>query len=157
MSFYSRKATRIPNYDYSTDNYYFITICTHEKQCIFGRPGQLNQFGMIACTYLEKIEDIFVNVKVDNYIVMPNHVHVILAIENSDADTQSVSTIIGQYKSAVTRKIHEQNCELTVWQRSFHDRIIRNQREYEKIWQYVQFNAQKWKEDCFFTDVSEKI
>lgn len=107
---------------------------------------------MIASEYLEKTEALFENITVDNYIVMPNHIHAIIIIENHSTKRVNLSTIVGQYKAAVTRKIHEQNPDLVVWQRSFHDHIIRNQREYEKIWEYVQFNSQKWNEDCFYTE-----
>ena len=152
MPFYDRKATRIPNYDYTVDNYYFITVCTHEKRCIFGKPDKLNELGKIASECLGKVGALFESVTVDNYIVMPNHIHAIIIIENNSAKRVDLSIVVGQYKSAVTRKIHEKNPDFIVWQRSFHDHIIRHQSEYEKIWQYVQFNSQKWNEDCFYKE-----
>ena len=145
--FATRKPTRIPKYDYTNDNYYFITICTHEKECIFGTVEQLNQLGEIAMQDLQNIENCYEGVRIDNCIVMPNHVHAIIVLENANT---SLNQVIGLYKSGVSRKIRKIVPDMQVWQRSYHDHIIRNQAAYEKIWNYVQFNGEKWKEDCFF-------
>ena len=154
MAYYRRKPTRIPGYDYSTENYYFITICAYEKKCIFGKPEQLNEVGQIAQKCIEKISDIFCSVRVDNYVVMPNHIHCIITLEGTDYGVihPSVSTVIGQYKMTVTKQVREIYPNMKVWQRSFHDHIIRNQKSYERIWNYVEYNAQKWDEDCFYTE-----
>ena len=154
MEFYSRKPTRIPGYDYSSQNYYFVTICTHGKECIFGSVGNRNKWGQIAYQDLKEIERHFSNIQVDNFIVMPNHIHAIITMDG--ANSISLDRIIGLYKSGVTRKIHQEQPDMKVWQRSFHDHIIRNQKEYEQIWQYVQYNDQKWEEDCFYPKI-EKI
>ena len=143
----TRKPTRIPKYDYTSDNYYFITICTHEKECIFGTVEQLNQLGEIAMQDLQNIENCYEGVRIDNCIVMPNHIHAIIVLENANT---SLNQVIGLYKSGVSRKIRKIVPDMLVWQRSYHDHIIRNQAAYEKIWNYVQFNGEKWKEDCFF-------
>jgi len=145
--FATRKPTRLPNYDYSNNNYYFVTICTHQKKCIFGTVEQLNQLGEIAKQDLQKLENCYEGVKIDRCIVMPNHIHAIIVLENANA---SLNKIIGLYKSGVSRRIRTIDPELQVWQRSFHDHIIRNQAAYEKIWNYVEYNGKKWEEDCFF-------
>lgn len=154
MPFYSRKPTRIPNYDYSNRNYYFVTVCTHNKSCIFGKPGNLNYLGKIAEECLKKIPDYYPQVQIDQAVVMPNHVHAIIMVGIS-LETEGLpklTQIIGQYKMAVTKKIHEYKPDLQVWQRSFHDHIIRNQHSYEKIWEYINNNPAKWEEDCFYTE-----
>ena len=150
MVFPSRKATRIPGFDYSSENYYFVTICTHEKQCIFGKAGILNHWGELAKKESQRIPEHFSGVCVEPYIVMPNHIHMIVAL--NDANCVSLNNVVGLYKSGVTRKIHKEQPGFTVWQRSFHDHIIRNQREYEKIWQYITYNDQKWTEDCYYQE-----
>ncbi len=151
MPFYSRKPTRIPGYDYSTDNYYFVTICTHEKSCIFGTTEKLSVLGTIAHEDMGKINGHFSDIIIDNYIIMPNHIHaiVIVGCKPGEKSKTKLEHAIGLYKSGVSRKIHKIYPDLMIWQRSFHDRIIRNQREYEKIWNYVKFNRQKWEADCF--------
>ena len=144
----SRKNTRIPGYDYASCNYYFITICTNEKNCIFGSADQLNAFGKIAKEDLQKLSECYQTIHVDNFIVMPNHIHAIIVTEPEN--TVSLNHIVGLYKSGVSRKIHHLQPNIIVWQRSYYDHIIRNQREYEQIWEYVEFNAEKWKEDRYY-------
>ena len=143
-----RKSPRIPGYDYSTPNYYFITVCTHNKSCIFGKPGKLNQFGIIAERNMQKIPEIYPNIGVDKFVIMPNHVHVILTV--AGLERNNVIQAIGQYKMSVTRQIHGINPGMNVWQRSFHDHVIRNQKQYDKIWEYIENNPLKWDEDCFY-------
>lgn len=132
---YSRKPTRLPNYNYSSDNFYFITICTHEKACIFGTTEKLNTFGEIANNDMKKIGDHYNGVHIDNFVIMPNHIHAIVVIKNGVGleKKAALDKIIGQYKSGVSRKIRKAVPDMKIWQRSFHDHIIRNQVSYEKI------------------------
>ena len=148
----SRKPTRIPNYDYSQDNYYFVTICTHNKQCIFGKPGQINRLGAIVAEEFEKLAIRYQTVKIDKYVIMPNHVHAIVILDNTIcSDRNSLIHVIGLLKSGITRRLHTL-MQGAVWQRSFHDHIIRNQQQYEKIWLYIETNPQRWEKDCFFSE-----
>lgn len=153
MDFPKRKSPRIPGYDYATPNYYFITICTYDKTCIFGTPGRLNEYGKIAEEHLRKIPGLNPRIKLDKYVVMPNHIHVIFIVtgDNSDSGSRDLSVCIGQFKMSVTKKIRIRENGKKVWQRSFHDHVIRNQNDYEKIWTYIENNPLKWKEDCFYT------
>ena len=141
MTFYSRKSARIPNYDYSACNYYFVTICTHNRHCLFGSPDHLNLLGNIAQKHIKQIPEHYDGVKIDQYVVMPNHIHMIVILENR---SHNLNQIIAQYKSGVTREIKAQNLEITVWQRSYHDHVIRNQRSYENIWNYIVENPMNW-------------
>ena len=142
-----RKNPRMKNFDYTSPNYYFITICTHEKKWLFGLPGKLSACGEIAKECFLEIEKHFSNTKVDKWTVMPNHIHGIIILPGG-AD---LSAVIGLYKAAVTKKIHQMQPELKVWQTSFHDHVIRNQADYERIWQYIDANVARWTEDCFYT------
>lgn len=152
MTFYSRKSTRLQKYDYSNNNYYFITICTHNKKCIFGTAGVLNTNGQISKNELEYLSGRYEGVYVDNYIVMPNHVHAIIVLENQN---KTLSEIIGLYKSGVSKKIREKDVTIKVWQRSFHDHIIRSEKSYLRIWEYITYNDKKWKQDCFYIDADK--
>ena len=149
MDLPKRKSPRIPEYDYSTPNYYFITICTANKKCIFGKPGILNRFGKLAEDCLLKISAINPDVRIDKYVIMPNHVQVIMVITD-DGCQKNIPQIVGQYKMAVTKKIRSIHPEMQVWQRSFHDHIVRNQERYELIWMYIENNPLKWEDDCFY-------
>ena len=149
--FYSRKSPRIQNFDYSSENYYFVTICTHDKACIFGKPRELNTFGNIALDELKIIPKNFPNVILRYYVVMPNHIHAI--IEMSTNSNLGLSEIIGLYKSGVSRKIHQIDPNVVVWQRSFHDHVIRNDSGYAKIAEYILTNPDRWGEDCFYCKI----
>ena len=146
--FTDRKHPRLKNYDYSTENYYFVTICTHEKKCIFGFPKELNKHGKIAQMGIENIPVHYEGVEVQKFVIMPNHVHMIVHLPSN---MFNLSMIIGQYKAFVTKNIRESDPNMTVWQRSFHDHVIRNQQSFEKIWQYIEGNPSKWEEDCFYS------
>ncbi|MBQ3193196.1 MAG: transposase [Oscillospiraceae bacterium] len=141
-----RKNPRLKAYDYTSENYYFITICTYDKLCIFGVPGQMNPLGEIAEQGILKIPEHCEGIKIDKYVVMPNHVH-LLVYSNGKRD---IKTVIGSYKSYVTRLIHKEYPELRVWQESFHDHIVRNERGYQNIWLYIDSNPANWEKDCFF-------
>ncbi len=150
MDYPQRKNPRISYYDYTTNNYYFVTICTHQHKCLFWSDGRLNRFGIFARDLLLDIPNHVMGVSIDNCVVMPNHVHAIIVIDRADSmKVRSLSQIISQYKSAVSREVHQVRPNITLWQRSFYDHIIRNQQSYEEIWSYIQYNPQKWVEDKF--------
>ena len=146
MAYYSRKSARIPNYDYARDNYYFVTICTHNRRCIFGKP---NCFGIIAEQEIKQLPKHYDSVKIDHYVVMPNHIHMIVVLDKAD---QNLNQIIAQYKSGVSRRIHQLKSDMDIWQRSYHDHVIRDQKSYENIWLYIEANPMNWNNDCFYID-----
>lgn len=151
MSFLSRKYPRLSGYDYQTLNYYFLTLCTHQHRCIFGPPGRINQLGCIAAQDFVRIPTIYPGIRIDKYVVMPNHIHVIVVIEDPN-NTPGISQIIALYKTGVTKQIRSIKPGMQVWQRSFYDHIIRNQESYEEIWTYIDGNPQKWETDKFHID-----
>lgn len=153
MSVSNRKSPRLQGYDYSADNYYFVTICTKNKNCIFGDPKNLNTYGKIADNHIKQLSNHYRNVKIDKYVVMPNHIHLIVVLGCNmvnEKNETSLDRIIGLLKSGITKEIHAIDPFMEVWQRSFHDHIIRNQDGYEKIWQYIESNPQNWSKDCFY-------
>ena len=142
-----RKNPRMKDYDYSTPGYYFVTICTWEKQCLFGQPSQLNTLGKMADHAMMKIPMHFPDVHIDKYVIMPNHVHAIIVLTTHQ---HCLSTVIGSYKAFVTKEARHTLPGKKIWQASFHDHAIRDQQGYEKIWQYIDSNPQLWEKDCFF-------
>ena len=153
MEYHSRKPTRIPNYDYSSANYYFITICTWNHKCIFGQPNDLNETGEIVKKHIHQLSDYYQSVSVDKFVVMPNHIHMILVL--NEERNPSVSQIIALFKTGVTKELRKKSPEFKVWQRSFHDHIIRTQASYEKIWLYIEANPMNWDKDCFYAGIRE--
>ena len=147
--FPERKSPRIPGYDYATPNYYFITICTHEKKCIFWNRGKLNAFGRIAYDTAMQIPAHFPKNRVDSFVIMPNHIHMILVVEPGGTDA---TVVMGQYKSQVSREIHKLDPERKVWQTSFHDHGIRDFEQYQRIREYIATNPLRWEKDCFYVE-----
>ena len=145
MNHPERKANRIPRYDYSVPNYYFVTICTHQKQFLFGSAEQLNGYGQIAAEFLLKIPEHFPHATIDKYVVMPNHVHAIVILRDTTAaSAQSLSVILGQYKAAVTQKLRQTKPGKVIWQKSYYDRVLRNEQEYRNAWRYIDENPVRW-------------
>ena len=142
-----RKNPRLKQFDYSSQNYYFVTICTHQKECVFGEPNALSALGQIAQNCMDDIVDHFPGVQIDKGVIMPNHVHMIVVLPGN---AWTLSTVVGSYKGAVTKKIREICPGMTVWQNSFHDHVIRNQCDYKRIWAYIDTNPMRWSEDCFY-------
>ena len=152
MELPKRKSPRLQNFDYTGNNYYFVTICSYHKKCIFGTADQLNDFGKIVQEHIENISAHFTTVVIDKYVVMPNHLHFIVKIGCDSGVSNSVrlDTVVGLLKSGITKQIRTVYKDALVWQRSFHDHVIRNQTDYERIWLYIEGNPQKWQEDCFY-------
>ena len=142
-----RKHPRLKHYDYSKSNYYFVTVCTYEKNCIFGLPGSHNRYGKLAENGILKIPEHYSDVQIDAYAVMPNHVHILIYLPGGKA---KLETIIGTWKAYVTREIHKFQPEINVWQASFHDHIIRDEKSYQNIWLYIKSNPMNWEKDCFY-------
>ena len=155
MKLPQRKLQRLKGFDYASANCYFVTICTYEKRCIFGKPGQLNLFGQIAKKELCGIPGHFQSVTVDKFIVMQNHLHAMIILDSAEAERSrpfpTLSSIIGLYKSGGSREIPRIQPELLVWRPSFHDHIIRGEEDYLRIWEYIDENPAKWELDRYYT------
>ena len=147
-----RKLNRLDNYDYTQKGAYFVTICSMDNKYLFGsiKDGvmMLNDIGVIVEKELMNISTHFDNVEVNNYTVMPNHVHLIIAIiltgAESDARSITIGNIVRGYKSGVSRLIG-----YSPWQRNYHDHIIRNQEDYNRIAEYVDSNPARWAGDRY--------
>lgn len=165
MELPKRKPNRLPDYNYSSPGAYFITICTKDRKCIFwervgasiARPQKprLTSWGKIVDAAINKIPFCYPAISVDHYVIMPNHVHLLLQI-NTDKDGRAmlaptISKIVQQLKGIVTKQIG-----FSVWQKLFHDHVIRGEQDYLKIWEYIDNNPLRWEDDCFFisTDTS---
>ena len=145
----SRKPNRMVGKDYKMNGAYFLTICTKERYCFFGKVQNgkmiLSELGKIAEETLLNIESVYPSVILDSYVVMPNHVHVILILL-SERHNPSVQTVIQQWKGIVTKKT-----EIPLWQERFDDRIIYGAAGYRRFRQYFKDNPAQWKEDKFYT------
>ena len=150
-----RKPLRIPRFDYCQNGIYFVTLCTQKRrQCLsrvvgadahIGPHVELTEYGNAVETYIQSIPGI------DTYVIMPNHIHMIVRIESEDgpmwasAPTQSLSDRIRSFKTLVSKQIRQ-----SIWQRSFYDHVIRCEDDYLRIWQYIDENPAKWAEDEYY-------
>ena len=157
MDLPKRKPIRLPAYDYSSPGAYFVTICTHDRRCLLSRitvgadalggPSlQLTDTGKIVEQYILST-DRMPGFRLDKYVVMPNHIHMILRIDNGPprASAPTVSDAVGALKRLVNRRLGHD-----IWQRSFHEHVIRNENDYREIWEYIEANPAKWAEDRYF-------
>ncbi|MDY2985997.1 MAG: transposase [Peptoniphilus sp.] len=138
-----RKIIRLKNYDYSSDGIYFITICANKRQKIFGNIDFQNQPSVILSKLGEKIDKTLKNIsEIEKYIIMPNHIHFTLVLINSQ---NSVPKIVRKLKSDVSRGVN-----FPVWQRGYYDRIVRDEREYLNVCEYIENNPYNWDKDEYF-------
>ena len=158
-----RKKTRLEGYDYSLPGVYFVTICTQNKAKLFGDVVVLRVQDntiipthpqMILSTLGRHVEAAIIYyiensiTKIDKYVIMPNHIHMIIdTTKAGDRGRSLLPHIVRSLKSYVTKK-----AGASLWQKSFHDRVISSDAEYQKIWQYIDENPQRWNEDCYYTE-----
>ncbi|MBR5262244.1 MAG: transposase, partial [Clostridia bacterium] len=144
------------------------TICTKDRRNLFGEIScdsvALNNIGLIVNNEINNIEKHYTNIKIDKYIIMPNHIHMIITIIEQPCSAginpcptikYDIPNVVGKLKAAVTRNVgnafmHSENGN--IWQSSFNDHIIRGEKDYLKIWEYIDTNVLKWESDCFYCD-----
>ena len=159
MEFPVRKPNRLADFDYSTPSAYFITICTVSRKNLFwsdvgaiiDRPQDvpLTECGKTANRCIKDISKYYPAISVDHYVIMPNHIHMLLQI-HTDHDGRSmiaptISTVVRLLKGTVSKQI---GC--SIWQKGFYDHIIRSKTDYLEIWNYIEGNPSKWLEDKLY-------
>jgi len=164
-----RKSIRLPGYDYNQLGSYYITIVTQGRLYRFGEivSGEmvLNQDGLRAKVVWEELPDHYRSIEMGKFIVMPNHLHGIITInENSvgagfkPAPTirHPLSEIIRGYKTFSTRKVNQQKNTVGahLWQRNYYEHIIRDDLDYARIWKYIDENPACWSSDDLYRSPS---
>ena len=165
--FPKRKQHRLSGYDYSKSGYYHVTICTEGRKPVLSTVGRglapaantvtLTEIGKTAEEQLLLLESRYPFVRIDRYVIMPNHIHIVFALFGKTAGASPRPTlfdIVCAYKSCTTRICNKllQTPERKIFQTSFYDEIIRNQAAYDEISKYIFENPMKWEEDELFTD-----
>ena len=163
--FTSRKRTRLAEYDYSTLGSYFLTICTIDHACILGHIvggshvtppfTQLSEAGMVVKKHIERIGTKYPYIQLDNYVVMPNHVHILLTITAHSGSTRAstptnavIPRIMATFKRFVQKDLGNQ-----IFQSSFNDHIIRDEEDFRIRWNYIENNPQRWKSDKYYKEM----
>ena len=149
-----RKNIRLREYNYGQEGYYFITICTKDRRKILSKIDKkkncrgehcssvLSNEGKVVEKYLIAIEQVYKNVIMDEYIIMPNHIHILLIIKRKDKNT--ISKIVQQFKGKVTKETKNK-----IWQKLFYEHIIQSEEEYIRIKEYIKNNPNKWENDTY--------
>lgn len=168
---YRIPSNRMSGWDYSEEGVYFLTVCTHHRECLFGeivgRDMILNDLGMIVQREWIYSGQMRAEIILGPYVIMPDHFHAIVylvpnRLENDSCDgtfsvpvsdvpllrrkSQSVSSLMAGFKSAVTRQVNmiRGTPGEKVWQTNYYDHIIRNERAYQQIAAYIEMNPERW-------------
>ena len=169
MDFPKRKQVRLAAYDYSAPGAYFVTVCTQDRRCILSHitvgADALGGPNLILTETGEIVEEVILSTEhidglhVDKYVIMPNHIHLILRIdgvfdkENGGPPRASAPTYatIPSAIGVLKRLVHREAGQ-TVFQRSYHEHVIRGEADYREIWEYIDTNPAKWAEDRYYTE-----
>ena len=162
-----RRHPRLDNYDYSSAGGYFITICTENRRCmlshVVGRglaPAEMNGtehtvWGKIAEKQLLLLEERYPRLSVDQYVVMPNHIHAIMILNDETAGASprpTIMDIVCAYKSLTTIECRKNGFDGKLFQNSFYEHIIRGKKDYEEIVKYIYENPLRWYYDELYTE-----
>ena len=157
MELRQRKHIRLQGRDYSRDGYYFVTICVKDRWPILCNSAKidpetgklpLSETGEIINQIITEIPTYYPSVRIDQYVIMPNHIHLIIVLNENHEETAcaaSISRIVQMMKGIVTKTL-----TYSIWQKSFHDHIIRDESEYLRICEYIETNPAKWQEDIYY-------
>ena len=172
--FYSRRSPRLPGYDYRQSGTYFVTICAEQMRSRFGTivegELQLNSLGQLVGDEWQRLAIARANVKLDRFVVMPNHLHGLIRIgEEHEHDSRhvpeaetgpvsmqagSLGAIVGQFKAAVSRRAKAEGIagDTRIWQRGYYDHIVRDQRSLNEIRRYILENPGRWHDDRLYVE-----
>jgi REP element-mobilizing transposase RayT len=179
-----RKSIRLKGYDYSKNGIYFITICTHNRENLFGEiiDGKMiiNDAGKMVEKEILKTNEIRENIKIEEYIIMPNHIHFVIEIvgamplerpnitsnneHNNKTKTEekifhqgsntmqsnTIGSIVNHIKSKVTKWCRQNSNIDNAWQRNYYENIIRNEEIYQRVSEYIKNNPQNWTDDKYY-------
>ena len=159
--FPKRKRNRLENYDYSSCGAYFITVCTLERQncfwknvgAIIDRPQdvELSTYGKMVDQAIKNIPSAYPALSLESYVIMPNHIHLLLRVCADEYGrplvAPTMSRVVKQLKGVVSKQ-----AGISIWQKSFHDHIIRNREDYEEHLRYIYENPMRWCYDELYAE-----
>ncbi len=169
-----RKTPRYQSFDYNSVGVYFITLCTQNRRCILSRivgtgvldcpQTELTKYGKIADKYIKQLNGFYNHLSVEDYVIMPNHIHLLLwvkenknAIQNGQSRTpvptniERANAICSQFVSTFKRFCNKEYGE-NIWQARFNDHIIRNRNDCEEHIKYIYENPMHWYYDELYTE-----
>ncbi len=158
-----RKQNRLEGYSYSENGTYFLTICATDKVKIFGEVVgdgvldvpkiQLSNYGKIVEETLLELDRHYQHIAVDKYVIMPNHVHLLLTVMLHDGTSRTPSPTNAVVPSFIStlKRFSNKKAGIQLFQRSYHDHVVRNEADYLACWKYIDENPIKWQEDELYT------
>ena len=155
MELPSRKNIRLQSWDYSTHAYYHVTICTHNRLKLLSTVDpktfevKLSDIGNCVDDAIAKAVERYPSVRVETYVIMPNHVHMLVAVDEQVID---LGRFIGFMKSYATRCARRVYPNLELWQRNYYDHILWKEKDYHAAWQYIADNPAKWATDDYYVE-----
>ena len=172
-----RRSIRLQGYDYSRAGAYFVTICVHNRECLFGDiidgEMRLNDIGRIVAAEWIRSGELRSEIETGEYVVMPNHFHGIVMIDDTvgangirpvlhtpatngrfRSPSKNVGSMVRGFKSVVTKciNIHRDTPGMPVWQRNYYEHVILDDADYTRIAEYVADNPRRWAEDKLHPD-----
>ena len=161
-----RKPTRLKSFDYSKTGVYFVTLCTQNRKKILskvvgvdvlGDPQsiELLAYGDVANKYINQLNEFYSNIRIDQYVIMPNHIHILLFVRNDGSprtstptkQTSAVSHFVSTFKRFCNKEYGK-----NIWQRGFFDHIIRDREDYDEHVRYIAENPARWHCDELYRD-----
>jgi len=156
-----RKHPRLKHYDYSLNGYYYVTICTHNKQGILSNitnqtaAVELTRTGKTTEESLLALQERFPYVKVDKYVIMPTHIHIIFAFDYKEQENElrpALTDVVCAFKSlsAIQCNKNDNTPGRKIWQTSFYEEVVSGHKAYYKIWDYIENNPANWAMDEYY-------
>ena len=160
MEYPKRKQNRLPDYDYSQTGCYHVTICAKDNHNLFSiiSPGnpftpaepKLTNSGIIVEKYIKGIDNTYSYITIDKYVIMPNHVHLLIAIHDHDKKHSARANEIIPFLVSTLKRLSNKEAGIAMWQRGYFDHVIRNTPDYLTVWQYIDDNPAKWIYDDYY-------
>ncbi len=168
-----------------------MTICTHKHKCILSKitvgaqiaggncpalteakaetsvldcpQNTLTKYGKIADKYICQLNEFYDNIFIDKYVIMPNHIHLLIRIADNGQSGTPVPTVVREIRAnliipkfvSTLKRFCNKEFGQNIWQARYHDHIIRSKEDYLGIWEYIDTNVIKWEKDCFYVDEGE--
>ncbi|MEG0894888.1 MAG: transposase [Oscillospiraceae bacterium] len=171
MELQSRKRNRLKGYDYSQNGLYFITICAKDREMLFGKivgdgvqdtqNVKYTPYGKVVDNIIDCINNTYSNINIEKYVIMPNHIHLLIQVcyvedmylskKDGTSKTPSPTNAVIPSIISTLKRFSNKQVGFNMWQRSYHDHIIREKTDYEMILKYINENPYKWQQDCFYT------
>jgi REP element-mobilizing transposase RayT len=166
---YKRRSIRLKDFNYASGALYFVTICADSRRCIFGRiedgETRLNALGRIVEDEWLKTLELRRHIDLDAYVIMPNHLHAIVALLDQGArsaplrgrrlregmQAKSLASLVAGFKAAITRRASHvlPRLRMPIWQRNYYEHVVRDERDLERIRGYIEANPARWEEDSY--------